>query len=130
MEQAVLRATNRFRADHRLPPLAWDAALGRFARSRSQDMAIRRCFAHTEPGGKDVFKLMADAGLRFHYAAENIHLSRGIGAGEVAATAMEGWIHSPGHRANMLAKLPTQLGVGVAQAANGAFYSTQVFLRL
>jgi hypothetical protein len=41
---------------------------------------------------------------------------------EAAETAMRGWINSPGHRAKMLAKQPTHLGVGVAQAANGAYY--------
>lgn len=127
VEAAILVGTNRFRSDHGLPPLRMDPALQRFARSRSQDMADRHYFAHTEPGGKDVFRLMRDAGIAFHYGAENIHLTRGVPLEDVAETAMDGWIHSPGHRANLLATQPTLIGVGVVRTASGATYSTQVF---
>jgi uncharacterized protein YkwD len=129
MEQTIFEATNRFRGEHYLAPLVRDDGLGRFARSRSEDMARRHYFAHTEPGGKGVFTLLREAGIDYGYAAENIHMSRGVSRAEAAETAMRGWINSPGHRANMLAKQPTHLGVGVAQAANGAYYSTQVFTR-
>ena len=127
MEATIVEGTNRFRADHGLPPLQHDLHLRRFARSRSEDMARRQYFSHTEPGGKGVFDLMRAAGITFRYGAENIHMSRGLKADQVAQTALKGWINSPGHRANMLAKRPTLIGVGVAQALTGAYYSTQVF---
>ncbi|MBC7544776.1 MAG: CAP domain-containing protein [Candidatus Sericytochromatia bacterium] len=130
IEAAILAGTNRFRRENNLPPLLPDAGLYRFGRSRSQDMASRQYFSHTEPGGKGVFVLMKDAGIGFAFAAENIHMSSGLPVAQIADTAVKGWIHSPGHRANMLSPSPTHIGIGVAQGGDkGAYYSTQVFTK-
>jgi len=41
---------------------------------------------------------------------------------------MQGWMNSPGHRANILNSSFTQLGVGVATDSNGRIYWTQQFI--
>ena len=39
-------------------------------------------------------------------------------------SVMNGWMNSPGHRANILSGNVTQIGVGLAYAANGTPYWT------
>ena len=46
-----------------------------------------------------------------------------------AASVMDGWMNSPGHRANILSGNVTQIGVGLAYAADGSPYWTMVFAR-
>ena len=41
--------------------------------------------------------------------------------------SMAGWMDSPGHRANVLSANVTHIGVGLAHAADGTPYWTQVF---
>jgi uncharacterized protein YkwD len=43
--------------------------------------------------------------------------------------AINTWLNSSGHRANMLSYSYADLGVGIAYSANGAPYYTQVFGR-
>lgn len=123
----VVALTNDFRAEQGQPALATAAPLMAFARSRSLDMATRGYFAHTTPDGLSVFDLLKQAGLSGTAARENIGWNKGYPAAEVARVAMDGWIASPGHRTNLLASDVTTLGVGVAQAEDGAWYLTQVF---
>jgi uncharacterized protein YkwD len=42
---------------------------------------------------------------------------------------MNDWMNSPGHRANILSPSYNQIGVGVAKAANGTYYWTQMFIK-
>ena len=42
--------------------------------------------------------------------------------------AVEGWMHSEKHRANILSGEFTHAGLGVARAADGRIYFTQVFM--
>ena len=42
---------------------------------------------------------------------------------------MRAWMNSPGHRANILSKNYTQIGVGAAKKSNGTLYWTQEFLK-
>ena len=127
VEEAIFVATNRYRRENDRPPLEIDRELSRFARSRSADMANRHYFEHTEPGGKSVFDQMRLAGISYSFAAENIHFSEGVRLDKAAESAMQGWIHSPGHRANMLSRSPSHIGIGVAVGDHNRIYSTQDF---
>lgn len=50
-------------------------------------------------------------------------------ADRTAAVAMDGWLKSPGHRENL--PVPYEVtGVGVARAADGTYYYTQLFVTL
>ncbi|MDD4111103.1 MAG: CAP domain-containing protein, partial [Clostridia bacterium] len=39
------------------------------------------------------------------------------------------WMNSPGHRANILNRSFTEIGVGAAKKSNGTLYWTQLFLK-
>jgi uncharacterized protein YkwD len=125
-ELDVLMATNRYRKAQGLPALEPDARLTAIARLRSQDMARRGYFAHVTPEGSDVFALMRSKQVRFWAAGENLARNN-YPLGEAPAVAMQGWIKSAGHRANLLHPAFGHLGVGLAVAKDGKKYLTQVF---
>jgi uncharacterized protein YkwD len=125
-ELDVLMATNRYRKEQGLPPVEADARLTAIARLRSQDMAKRNYFSHVTPDGSDVFGLMRTQRVKFWAAGEN--LARNDYPIERApSVAMQGWIKSPGHRANLVHPSFGHLGVGLAVAKDGKKYLTQVF---
>jgi uncharacterized protein YkwD len=99
---------------HRLgagcPALRWDNRVARVAQAHSADMAARGFFAHTNPDGKSPFDRLDDAGIPFSAAAENI----AAGARD-AERALDLWLKSPGHRANIENCSYTHHGVGLAQ---------------
>ena len=41
---------------------------------------------------------------------------------------MDSWMNSPGHKANILSKNFTEIGVGVAKNSDGTIYWTQQFI--
>jgi uncharacterized protein YkwD len=51
------------------------------------------------------------------------------GSDDPVAIAVEGWMSSPGHRANILSEEYSESGIGIAIDGRGAVYFTQVFTR-
>lgn len=125
-ELKVLNATNDYRKAQGLSPLEPDARLVAIARARSNDMARRNYFAHETPDGSDVFTLMRTQKVVFWAAGENLARNN-YALPEVPEVAMQGWIKSPGHRANLVHPSFGRLGVGLAVAKDGKKYVTQVF---
>ncbi|GHU38854.1 hypothetical protein FACS1894105_13200 [Clostridia bacterium] len=68
--------------------------------------------------------MMEDFGLSFSSAAENIAMGQ-----KNASEAMKSWMNSPGHRANILSRTVTEIGVGAAKTSNGTLYFTQMFMK-
>lgn len=125
-ELDVLTATNRYRKSQGLQPLEPDARLTAIARLRSQDMANRNYFSHITPEGSDVFGIMRSRQVRFWAAGENLARNN-YSIAQAPDVAMQGWIKSAGHRANLLHPSFGHLGVGLAVAKDGKKYLTQVF---
>ena len=119
IEAQVLELTNAARAQAGCGPLVADGRLADVARAHSADMRDRGFFSHDNPSGQDPFERAAAAGLDAR--AENI--ARGQ---QDAADVMDGWMNSPGHRANILDCDLRSLGVGVATGAGGPWW-TQLF---
>ena len=108
-------------------PLVWDEDLNRMARLHSQNMARQNFFDHTGPDGQDTLMRARACGIRQWSAlGENITYNQGFD--DPAAFAVERWINSAKHRDNILRADFTHSGVGVAEAADGRIYFTQVFL--
>jgi len=126
MEDAVHDLVNAQRTDNGVAPLLHDEAIRRVARAHSQDMIARDFFAHVNPDGLDPFDRLALEGLAYAAAGENIAWNRGYS--DPAGTAVDGWMNSSGHRANILNGTFTHTGVGAARReSDGAWYFTQVF---
>ena len=119
-EQEVIRLTNQRRAQHGLKPLAEDWELSRVASYKSKDMHDKRYFSHQSPTYGSPFDMMKQFGINYRAAGENIAMGYSS-----AAAVVEGWMNSPGHRANILNASFTHIGVGYYASGH---YWTQMFI--
>jgi uncharacterized protein YkwD len=115
--QAAHQGINAHRRRRGCAPLAWSDGGARAAQAHSADMARRRYFSHTSPGGTQPWDRLRAQGVAFSRAAENIAMTGGG-----ARDAVRLWIGSAGHRANIENCALTHTGIGVAGG-----YWTQVF---
>ena len=122
-EQQVFELVNKERAARGLATFKYNTNLAYVARLKSQDMINKKYFSHTSPTYGSPFEMMEQFGLRFSAAGENIAYGQ-----RTAAEVMNAWMNSPGHRANILSSAYTTIGVGVAKAANGTLYWTQMLM--
>lgn len=118
----VVDLTNRERARAGLRPLAVDPALGTAAQAYSADMADRAFYSHTSPEGSQPWDRAAAAGSRMRSIGENIACGQ-----RSPAEVVEGWMNSPGHRANILKRDFTHIGIGFAGGGPAGTYWTQLF---
>ena len=114
----VLQLTNQQRAANSLPALTFDPHLELVAQAHGRDMALEQFFAHENLYGMN-FDDRLDAVNRPPYTAgsniagENIYAGRALTPTDSPAEAIDWWMNSPGHRANILNPNVTHLGVGV-----------------
>ncbi|MFI1032704.1 CAP domain-containing protein [Streptomyces sp. NPDC020951] len=118
----VVDLTNRERARAGLRPLAVDRLLTTAAQAYSADMAARAFYSHTSPEGSQPWDRAAAAGSTRRTIGENIACGQ-----RSAAEVMDGWMNSPGHRANILKPAFTHIGVGFAGGGPSGTYWTQLF---
>ena len=83
-------------------------------------MADQTDLSHRLPGEPSLDERAARAGARFSQVGEN------IAVGPQAPAIHTGWMHSPGHRANILDVHFTALGVGVIED-DGELYAVEDF---
>ncbi len=133
VEIVILEQTNEFRAQKRLPPVKTNHLLTNAARAYAEYLARTKTFGH-QADGREPAERAKTAGYSYCQIAENLAMaldSRGFSTEGLATQAVEGWINSPGHRANLLAPNVTEVGVGVARVPDKhpKFVSVQVFGR-
>lgn len=128
--RALLAQVNAARAKPRLcgrqrfaaaRPLAWNSALGVAAQRHSRAMADDNFFAHRDRDGDWPADRARGAGYRGRQIGENIAAGQGA--------AMAGWLASPGHCANLMNPMFTQVGAGVAENSRSdeGVYWTMLF---
>ncbi len=111
-EQQLLRDANEARAKAGAPALEWNEWLAQAARAHAQKMVERGELSHQFSVEPPVPQRLAATGLRFDASAENVAF------GSTAAEIQNGWMHSPGHRENLLN--PRYNAVGIAVFRRGA----------
>lgn len=116
-----MRLCNIERANNGLPALsAGNSTLTAAAQKRATE--IVQSFSHTRPDGRSTFTVLADYGISYRAAGENIAYGQ-----STPAEVVEGWMNSSGHRANILNSAYTQIGVG-CYSSGGRLYWTQLFI--
>jgi uncharacterized protein YkwD len=131
--KALLAQVNAARAKPRMcgrqrfaaaRPLAWNASLGAAAQGHSKAMAYGNYFAHRDPDGDTPADRARAAGYRGRQIGENIAAGQGS-----PNKAMAGWLASPGHCANLMNPMFTQVGAGYATDARSdeGVYWTMLF---
>ena len=128
LEAAFHEQINAFRTSQHLITLQRMAEIDRVAQAHSEDMAQRHYLSHVSPEGKNpVDRLRAGGVAGFTLAAENAGLtSRGNPNDEI----YQGWLHSADHRRNLVAPPFNTTGIGIARAADGTYYYTQLYITL
>ncbi len=106
-EQTIWKLLNADRARAGLPALAWDDKLAAVGRAHSADMQAHGFFGHVSPTTGTAADRTRRAGIDAMLILENV--ARAFTPGE----AERGLMNSPGHRANILNRDATRVGVGV-----------------
>jgi uncharacterized protein YkwD len=128
IERRAFESTNRARVQNGLAPLRWDADLCRMARVHSQNMVRLGFFAHETPDGLHLKDRAHAAGIpHFRVLGENIAYNQGFA--DPGAFAVERWLISPGHRANILNSEFEESAIGSYVAPDGTVYLTQEFIK-
>ena len=105
VEKEIVQYTNRERARRGLPALTADESLVKSARRHAIWMSSRRRLQHATTA-----------------SAENIAQGQ-----STAREAVSSWMHSAGHRANILSYRWSRIGVAAYVASNGQIYWCQQF---
>ncbi|MGE5549384.1 MAG: CAP domain-containing protein [Bacteroidota bacterium] len=121
-ENYILQQVNAERAKAGLAPLQIDYRLVQTARAKSRDMIQNGYFGHQSPTLGSPFDQMRAAGITYRTAGEN------IAGNSSAAGAMQAWMNSPGHRANILNGSFTKIGIGVVNGGPYGKMLTQQFI--
>ena len=120
-EEQVVALVNEERAKEGLPALKVDETLQAAALARAKETV--RLFSHTRPNGTSCFTILKEYGISYHYAGENIAYGQ-----RSPEEVVDAWMNSKGHRANIMNKNFTTIGIGYYQTANGTKYWSQLFL--
>jgi uncharacterized protein YkwD len=123
LAKQVITLVNAQRARAGCAPMRTSPRMTRAARLHSVDMARYRYFSHTSRDGRSPWQRIRAQG--YHYgSAEN------IAAGQTTArSVVSAWMHSAGHRRNILNCSNRAVGVGVARGGYYGIYWTQDFGR-
>ena len=116
--QQAFAATNAQRTDEGLRALRANDCLKRAAVRQATLMAQREEMFHQDPD-----RVLRDCGLNTY--GENV--AEGFPDGK--SLVNEGWMNSPGHRANILRKSFRIMGIGARKGHDGKWYVAQVFGR-
>lgn len=106
-EENMLALVNKERVSRGLKEVVFDGELTDVGRKHCKDMFARGYFSHYTPEGLSPFSRMEEAGILYSTAGENLALSPNTGI------AMQGFMNSPGHKANILSPDFGRLGIGV-----------------
>jgi uncharacterized protein YkwD len=138
LNTATLCLLNEQRADAGLHPLKAQKKLEKAAFRFSKTMVKQRFFDHTSPSGstlsKRITKVKYTKGARSWAIGENI--AWGTGQQATPSSIVDAWMHSAGHKANILDPKFEEIGIGVATGAPvatassvGATYTTDFGFR-
>ena len=127
IERRAFEQTNLVRAQNGLPALTWDSDVCRLAREHSANMSRENYFSHTTPDGKRLRDRVRSVGIgQYRVVAENIAYNQGYD--DPGAFAVERWMLSPKHRANILSPEFQSMAIGSFVGPDGAVYLTQTFI--
>jgi uncharacterized protein YkwD len=139
VRSAVLCLHNAERARHGLRKLRENARLRGAAGRHSVRMVGSHFFDHTTPGGLTMGARIRSTGYTSGARAWSIGENIAWGSGRLASAAQiqRAWMHSAGHRANILRRSFREIGIGIATGVpvhlsasqSGATYTTDFGFR-
>ena len=119
---AVVELVNAERVKAGLSPLSVHEGVAEAANTRAHE--IKNTFSHTRPDGSSFSTVLTQAGISYRSVGENIAYGQSS-----PEAVMQSWMNSSGHRANILNRDFTSIGVGHYKDASGTDYWTQLFIK-
>jgi len=120
--EQLMALANRSRADAGASRLKWDSALAEAARKHCEWMVSEGQIAHRYGGEADLTERAGQAGAHFSLIEEN------VAVGPSTEVIHDGWMHSPGHRTNLLNPEVDHVGIAVI-AARGTLWAVADYTR-
>lgn len=106
----IIGLVNAERTKAGLPALVESGRLDKAAQAKTDDEVAKQYFSHESPDGKGNYNvLIEEAGYPYSYAGENLAVKY-----DSFEEAVEAWINSPTHRANILKAGYKETGVGIS----------------
>ncbi len=115
---AIVEITNAKRAEVKLGRVTVSPQLTAAAKAYAEVLARTNVFSH-EADGTTMSARIEKSGYDACTVAENLAMhqsSRGFASRELAVSAMEGWLNSPGHARNIMTPEVTEIGVAIARS--------------
>lgn len=128
VRSATLCLLNRQRARHGLDRLRAQRSLSHAATNYARLMVAKHFFDHVSPAGSTMASRIARTSYLHHTRAWSLgeNLAWGAGTSSTPAQIVNAWMHSPGHRRNILDPSFKEIGIGIALGAptgqSGATY--------
>lgn len=121
-EKEVFNLINKQRTNNGLPSLKVDNEVQRVAKIKAQDMVNNSYFSHNSPTYGTPFQMLQNFKVSYKTAGENI-------AGNSSNSgAVNAWMNSSGHKANILNKSFTHTGIGVVSSPKYGKIYVQMFI--
>jgi len=127
IEKRAFEQTNLMRTHNGLPPLTWDGDVCRMARIHSESMSRQGYFSHVTPEGLRLRDRAKVVGI-LHYVVVGENIAYNQGYDDPGAFAVERWMASEKHRANILSPEYRAMAIGAFVAPDGSVYLTQTFI--
>ena len=121
-EKEVFDLINKQRAANGLSALKIDDELQNVARIKAEDMVNNNYFSHTSPTYGSPFDMMKKFGISYKTAGEN------IAGNSTNSSAVNAWMGSPGHKANILNRSFNYTGIGVVKSPKYGKVYVQMFI--
>ena len=111
-EQYLFVAANEARANQGLSPLRLDPVLTEASALHAREMANHATISHQFDGEPELATRGANAGAHFSLISEN------VGEAPSSVIIHDLWMHSPGHRANLLDPNVDSIGIAIVTRDN------------
>lgn len=121
-EKNVFDLINKQRTNNGLKALIIDSEVQKVARIKAQDMVNNNYFSHTSPTYGSPFNMLQSFKISYKTAGENI-------AGNSSnSSAVNAWMNSSGHKANILNSGFNYTGIGVVSSPKYGKIYVQMFI--
>jgi len=121
-EQEVFNLINKQRTNNGLSALKVNSEVQRVAKIKAQDMVNNSYFSHNSPTYGTPFQMLQSFKVSYKTAGENI-------AGNSSNTgAVNAWMNSSGHKANILNNSFNYTGIGVVNSPKYGKVYVQMFI--
>ena len=119
LRDATLCLMNAQRTGRGLPRLRAHSSLEQAASRYARQMVRDGFFAHTSPGGSTMVARIKSTSYLHDVLRWTVgeNLAWGSGTKSTPRAAVDGWMHSPDHRANLLDRDFQDVGIGIAAGA-------------